>query len=135
MSLTPFPEPTDTVLSQLQVTIEETPFRKLTAKLQFPEDYPAAAVTVHTQSATLDEGLLERLAASANSAVAVKRGQPHAAVATDLIVKFVASNCLATAYADLSQLREFFTENNSRSGKLCLLMVCCVPMHCVNHPV
>jgi hypothetical protein len=96
----------------LQVTIEETPFRKLTAKLQFPEDYPHTAVIVNLQSATLSEELLERLAASANSAVAAKRGEPHAAVVTDLLVKFVTSNCLATAYKDLAQIREFFAESS-----------------------
>lgn len=81
-------------------------------------------MTVHTQSATLAEGLLERLAASANSAVAAKRGKPHAAVATDLLVKFVASNCLATAYNDLAQLRDFFAENNSRNGEASLNSSC-----------
>lgn len=101
----------------LQVTIEETPFRKLTAKLQFPEDYPETAVTVHMQSVTLAEGLLERLEASANSAVAAKRGKPHAAVVTDLLVRFVAANCLATAYHDLAQLREMFADNNSWHGE------------------
>ena len=111
----------------LQITIEETPYRRLTAKLQFPEDYPETAVTVHAQSATLAQGLLERLEASANSAVAAKRGKPHAAVATDLLVKFVASNCLATAYTDLAQLRGFFAGSSSRLGEPQLS----VPASCV----
>lgn len=104
------------IVFTLQVTIEETPFRKLTAKLQFPDDYPQGAITVHVQSATLAEGLLERLAASAGAAAAAKRGQPQAGVVMELLVKFVKGNCLATAYDDIAQLKQCFTEHSSRKG-------------------
>lgn len=102
-------------MSCLQVELQETPYRRLTAKLQFPEDYPSAPLAVHLQSPSLSPGLLDKLAASATAAAAAHRGSPQAAYATDLLSKFVTANRLAPAFDDLTRLREYFSAVSTAS--------------------
>ena len=90
--------------------LHETPYRRLTAKLQFPEDYPATSLAVHLQSPCLSPELLDKLAASATAAAAARRGGPQASYAIDLLSKFITTNRLAPAFNDLSQLRTYFAE-------------------------
>eukprot|EP00892_Ulva_mutabilis_P012857 jgi/Ulvmu1/9944/UM058_0027.1 len=100
-----------------QVELQETPYRRLTAKLQFPEDYPAGALAVHLQSPALSPDLLDKLAASTTAAAVAHRGSPHAAYATDLLSKFITTNRLAPAYDDLAQLRTYFAEASTPSAR------------------
>lgn len=88
--------------------LQETPYRRLTAKLQFPEDYPTVPLAVHLQSPSLSPDLLDKLAASATAAAVAHKGSPQAAFATDLLSKFVTANRLAPAFDDLTLLRAYF---------------------------